>query len=144
MLTRLFSSLCSVPSFSPAASDWCYQSRFPSGSMNGNWEPARKAHSWAALQTSGAEALGCSPNGPPSDLDENHCWDGWMASLTQWTWVWANSRRWVKDSETWHVVVHRVTKNQTRLSDWTTTALSPRGPSKTAVPGPHLTFAHWF
>ena len=21
-------------------------------------------------------------------------WDGWMASLTQWTWVWANSGRW--------------------------------------------------
>ena len=21
-------------------------------------------------------------------------WDGWMASLTQWTWVWAGSRRW--------------------------------------------------
>ena len=21
-------------------------------------------------------------------------WDGWMVSLTQWTWVWANSRRW--------------------------------------------------
>ena len=21
-------------------------------------------------------------------------WDGWMASLTQWTWVWTNSRRW--------------------------------------------------
>ena len=21
-------------------------------------------------------------------------WDGWMASMTQWTWVWANSRRW--------------------------------------------------
>ena len=21
-------------------------------------------------------------------------WDGWMASLTQWMWVWANSRRW--------------------------------------------------
>ena len=21
-------------------------------------------------------------------------WDGWMASLIQWTWVWANSRRW--------------------------------------------------
>ena len=20
-------------------------------------------------------------------------WDGWLASLTQWTWVWANSRR---------------------------------------------------
>ena len=23
----------------------------------------------------------------------NRGWDGWMASLTQWTWVWANSRR---------------------------------------------------
>ena len=21
-------------------------------------------------------------------------WDGWMASLTQWTWTWANSGRW--------------------------------------------------
>ena len=21
-------------------------------------------------------------------------WDGWMASLAQWTWVWANSRSW--------------------------------------------------
>ena len=21
-------------------------------------------------------------------------WDGWVASLTRWTWVWANSRRW--------------------------------------------------
>ena len=21
-------------------------------------------------------------------------WDGWMASLTQWTWVWINSGRW--------------------------------------------------
>ena len=21
-------------------------------------------------------------------------WDGWMTSLTQWTWVWVNSRRW--------------------------------------------------
>ena len=20
-------------------------------------------------------------------------WDGWMASLTQWTWVWANAER---------------------------------------------------
>ena len=21
-------------------------------------------------------------------------WDGWMTSLTQWTWIWANSRSW--------------------------------------------------
>ena len=24
----------------------------------------------------------------------NRGWDSWMASLTQWTWVWANSGRW--------------------------------------------------
>ena len=24
---------------------------------------------------------------------DNRGWDGWMASLTQWTWVWANSGR---------------------------------------------------
>jgi len=24
----------------------------------------------------------------------NRGWDGWMASSTQWTWVWENSRRW--------------------------------------------------
>ena len=28
----------------------------------------------------------------------------------------------VKDREAWHAAVHRVTKSQTRLSDWTTTA----------------------
>jgi len=26
----------------------------------------------------------------------NRGWDGWMASLTPWTWVWANSGRWWK------------------------------------------------
>ena len=25
---------------------------------------------------------------------DNREWDGWMASLTQWTWVWVNSRSW--------------------------------------------------
>ena len=25
---------------------------------------------------------------------DNWGWDGWMASLTRWTWVWANSGRW--------------------------------------------------
>ena len=25
---------------------------------------------------------------------DNGGWDGWMASLTQWTWVWVNSRSW--------------------------------------------------
>ena len=42
-------------------------------------------------------------------------WDGWMASLAQWTRVWANSR------EAWHAAVHGVTESQTWLSDSTTT-----------------------
>ena len=46
--------------------------------------------------------------------------DGWMASLTQWTWVWANSEI-MKDREAWRAAVHGVTKSQTRLTDWTTT-----------------------
>ena len=25
---------------------------------------------------------------------DNRAWDGWMASLTWWTWVWASSRSW--------------------------------------------------
>ena len=25
---------------------------------------------------------------------DNRGWDGWMASLTQWTWVWVNSESW--------------------------------------------------
>ena len=27
---------------------------------------------------------------------DNRGWDSWMASQTQWTWVWANSQRWVR------------------------------------------------
>ena len=41
--------------------------------------------------------------------------DGWMASLTQWTWAWVNSRSWWW---TWKPgMLHGVTKSQTRLSD---------------------------
>ena len=45
-------------------------------------------------------------------------WGGWMASLTQWTWVWVNSGRWYL-VQAWHATVHGVTKSQTRLRDWT-------------------------
>ena len=46
--------------------------------------------------------------------------DGWMASLTQWTWVWASSGRcWRTEKPGW-AAVHGVAKNQSRLSDWTT------------------------
>ena len=34
------------------------------------------------------EGLGAGGDG------EDRGWDGWMESLTQWTWVWVNSRSW--------------------------------------------------
>ena len=45
-------------------------------------------------------------------------WDGWMASLTRWTWVWVNSGNW------WWIGRPGVlrfmgSQSQTRLSDWT-------------------------
>ena len=45
-------------------------------------------------------------------------WDGWMASLTWWTWVWASSRS-LMDREAWSVRVHGVAKGWTWLSNWT-------------------------
>ena len=47
-------------------------------------------------------------------------WDGWMASLTQLTWVWASSGRW-KDREAWLAAVHGVAKSRMWLSEWTAT-----------------------
>ena len=44
-------------------------------------------------------------------------WDGWMASLTWWTWVWGSSSK--MDREAWGAAVHRVTKSRTQLSNWT-------------------------
>ena len=44
-------------------------------------------------------------------------WDGGMASLIQWTWVWVGSGRWWRTGR--RAVVHGVAKSWTRLSDWT-------------------------
>ena len=57
---------------------------------------------------------------------EDRGWDGWMASLTQWTWIWANWEI-VKDMGAWHAAVHVVTRSQTWLSDWTTDYFSFAG-----------------
>ena len=50
-------------------------------------------------------------------------WDGWVASPTQWTWVWVTSGNWWwtrMDRELgWRAAMHGVTKSQTWLSNWT-------------------------
>ena len=46
-------------------------------------------------------------------------WVCWMASPTQWTWVWSNSRT-VNDREARCAAVHGVAKIQTLFNDWTT------------------------
>ena len=49
---------------------------------------------------------------------DNGRWDGWMASPTRWTWVWATPG--VGDGqEAWCAAVHGVTKHWTWLSNWT-------------------------
>ena len=49
-------------------------------------------------------------------------WDCWIASLTQWTWIWANPRRrWRTGKPGMLYVAHGAAKNQTQLSEWTTT-----------------------
>ena len=53
---------------------------------------------------------------------DNRGWDGLATSLTQWTRVWANSRRqWRTGKPVMLHVVHGVTKSHTWLSKWPTT-----------------------
>ena len=45
-------------------------------------------------------------------------WDGWMASPTQWTWVWVDSRSWWWTGRP-GVLSFMGSQSQTRLSNWT-------------------------
>ena len=45
-------------------------------------------------------------------------WDGWMASPTQWTWVWVNSRSWWWTGRT-GMLCFMGSQSWTWLSDWT-------------------------
>ena len=69
----------------------------------------KRSWCWKRLRTGGEEG--------------DRGWDGWMAPPTQWTWVWANSEKTVKDREAWYAAVHGVSKSQTWLSNWTTESL---------------------
>ena len=46
-------------------------------------------------------------------------WDGWMSSLTQWTWVWVNSGSWWWTGRPGVLQSKEVSKSRTWLSNWT-------------------------
>ena len=46
-------------------------------------------------------------------------WDGWIESLTQWTWICANSRWWWSTGKP-GVLQSMRSQSRTQLSDWTT------------------------
>ena len=82
-----------------------------------------ESHKFEGTYTWCSEELGAGGEG------DDRGWDGWMASPTQWTWVWVNSRSWWWTGRP-GVLIHGVTKSWTRLSDWTelipTPVLLPR------------------
>ena len=49
----------------------------------------------------------------------NRGWHGWITSLTQWTWVWPNSRRWWRKGKP-GVPQSMGSQSQMQLSYWTT------------------------
>ena len=46
-------------------------------------------------------------------------WNGWMASLIQWTWIWASSRSWWQTGKPGVFQSMGPQKSQIGLSDWT-------------------------
>ena len=50
---------------------------------------------------------------------DNRGWDGWMASLTQWTWVWVKSGSWWQIGKPWPTAIQGVANSRTQLSEWT-------------------------
>ena len=58
------------------------------------------------------EGLGAGGEG------DDRGWDGWMASLTRWTWVWVNSGSWWWTGRA-GMLRFMVLQSRTWLSDWT-------------------------
>jgi len=73
------------------------------------------------------EGLGAGGEG------DDRVWDGWMASLTRWTWVWVNSRSWWW---TGRPGVLRFMGSQRVGHDWATDLFwsDLTGPSQTGIP----------
>ena len=77
----------------------------------------------------------------------DRCSDGWMVSLTQWTWVWANSRRWWWTGKSGELQSTIPQKSQTQLNDWTATIqflrVTPAPPAPPAWSPPSTADPSW-
>ena len=67
--------------------------------QDGDQNPLSRADSTAQLTHSLFSDLATLRNSslissPRVNINSLRGWDGWMASLIQWTWTWANYRRW--------------------------------------------------
>ena len=79
------------------------------------WPPDAKS------QLIGKDVDGGKDGGQEKKAEEGseRRWDGWLASLTQWTWIWANSGI-VEDRGAWQSTIHGVAESWTWLQDRTT------------------------
>ena len=85
--------------------DWCWS--WNSNTLATWWEelsPWKRPFCWKILKARGK--------------GDNRGWEGWMASLIQWTWIWASSRR-CEGQRSLACCSPWVAKSQTQLSDWT-------------------------
>ena len=68
-------------------------------SVSMNLTTLGSSYEWNTLATSWEELthwkrLWCWEELGAGGEGDNRGWDGWMASMTWWTWVWVNSRSW--------------------------------------------------
>ena len=78
------------------------------------WPPHAK--SWLIGKHSCWEGLGAREEG------DDRGWDGWMASLTRWTWVWVNSGSWwwtERPGVLWFMRLQRVRHAWATELNWT-------------------------
>ena len=64
---------------------------------------------------------------------DNRGWDGWMASLTQWTWVWASSWRWWRTGKP-SVLLSMGSQRVGHDSNWTTLPKNARPENRSGSP----------
>ena len=90
------------------------------GRTDGSWNSSTLATSCEELTH--CKRLWCWEGLGAGGEGDDRGWDGWMASLTRWTWVWVNSRSWCW---TGRPGVLRFMGSQRVGHDWVTELNSP-------------------